>query len=121
MRQRGRHPRRWSLGHAPGAGPSPALPDFLDLLLKRITPCRKSAPGPSSWLCPNDLPAADIGSHSWFGYLEVDDIEALYAEFTARGATCSAPFDQHYRMREMVVTTVDGHRIVFAQPRRPPG
>ncbi len=68
--------------------------------------------------CPNDLRAADLGAHSWFGYLDVDDVDALHAELTVRGATCSAPFDQHYGMREIVVTTVDGHRIVFGQEIR---
>lgn len=65
--------------------------------------------------CPNDMRAADIGSHSWFGYLEVDDVDALRAEIMARGADCSTPTVQVYGMREIVVTTVDGHRIVFGQ------
>jgi predicted enzyme related to lactoylglutathione lyase len=65
--------------------------------------------------CPSDMPAAATGSHSWFGYLEVDDVDALHAEITARGATCSPPKETPYRMREIVVTTVDGHRIVFGQ------
>lgn len=67
--------------------------------------------------CPNDLPAADIGSHNWFAYLNVDDVDALHAELTARGAICTPPKDTHYGMRELVVTTVDGHRIVFGQER----
>jgi catechol 2,3-dioxygenase-like lactoylglutathione lyase family enzyme len=37
--------------------------------------------------CPNDMPAAEIGSHSWFGYIEVDDVDALRAEITRRGAS----------------------------------
>jgi catechol 2,3-dioxygenase-like lactoylglutathione lyase family enzyme len=65
--------------------------------------------------CPRDQRAADIGSHSWFGYLNVDDVQALYDELTARGAECTLPRDQPYGMREIVVTTVDGHRIVFGQ------
>jgi predicted enzyme related to lactoylglutathione lyase len=65
--------------------------------------------------CPNDMRPADLGSHGWFSYLEVDDIDALHAEIVARGATCTAPANRHYGMREVVVTTVDGHRIVFGQ------
>jgi catechol 2,3-dioxygenase-like lactoylglutathione lyase family enzyme len=65
--------------------------------------------------CPNDMRPADLGSHNWFGYLEVDDVDALHAEISARGAACSAPSDRSYGMREIVVTTVDGHRIVFGQ------
>jgi hypothetical protein len=52
------------------------------------------------------------------GYLEVDDVDALHAEIKARDGTCSAPKDQPYGMREIVVTTVDGHRIVFGQELR---
>ena len=67
--------------------------------------------------CPDDARAADIGSHSWFGYVEVDDIDALHRELTGRGATCTAPSDRPYGMREIVVTTPDGHRIVFGQDK----
>jgi catechol 2,3-dioxygenase-like lactoylglutathione lyase family enzyme len=65
--------------------------------------------------CPNDMAPAELGSHNWFAYLDVDDVEGLYAEFSARGAVCTPPKDTHYGMREIVVTTVDGHRIVFGQ------
>ena len=46
--------------------------------------------------CPTDIHPSALGSHNWFGYLDVDDVEGLYAEFTARGAICSAPKDTHY-------------------------
>jgi len=65
--------------------------------------------------CPKDVRPAELGSHNWFGYLNVDDVDALRGEITERGAVCSAPIDQPYGMREIVVTTVDGHRIVFGQ------
>jgi predicted enzyme related to lactoylglutathione lyase len=65
--------------------------------------------------CPNDMAPADIGCHNWYGYVNVDDLDAFHAEVTARGATCTAPADRPYGMREIVVTTVDGHRIVFGQ------
>ena len=65
--------------------------------------------------CPNDMPPADLGSHNWFGYVDVGDIDALHSELVARGAICSAPADRPYGMRELVVTTVDGHRLVFGQ------
>jgi predicted enzyme related to lactoylglutathione lyase len=68
--------------------------------------------------CPDDRPVAEIGSHGWFGYLEVNDVDELHAEITARGAAATAPADKPYGMREIVVTTVDGHRIVFGQETR---
>jgi Glyoxalase/Bleomycin resistance protein/Dioxygenase superfamily len=69
--------------------------------------------------CPTDMHPSALGSHNWFGYLDVDDVDGLYAEFTGRGAICSAPRDTHYGMREIVITTVDGHRIVCGQPSKP--
>lgn len=68
--------------------------------------------------CPNDLRPADLGSHNWFGYLSTDDVDGLYQDLRARGAACSAPADTRYGTREIVVTTVDGHRIVFGQDRQ---
>jgi hypothetical protein len=52
--------------------------------------------------------------------VNVDDLEAFFADVTGRGAACTAPTDRPYGMREIVVTTVDGHRIVFGQNIRPP-
>src|SRR5262249_11398766 len=41
--------------------------------------------------CPTDMHPSALGSHNWFGYLEVEDVDSLYGEFTARGAVCTAP------------------------------
>src|SRR5262245_4826840 len=41
--------------------------------------------------CPTDMHPSALGSHNWFGYLDVNDVDGLHAEFTARGAVCSAP------------------------------
>ncbi|TDX62105.1 glyoxalase/bleomycin resistance protein/dioxygenase superfamily protein [Methylosinus sp. sav-2] len=65
--------------------------------------------------CPTDAPPAALGSHNLFGYVNVDDIDALHAEIAARGALCTPPADRPYGMREIVVTTIDGHRILFGQ------
>jgi catechol 2,3-dioxygenase-like lactoylglutathione lyase family enzyme len=65
--------------------------------------------------CPDEKPATEIFPHDWFGYLETDDIAALRAELIGRGADCSERNDQPYGMREIIVTTIDGHRIVFGQ------
>ena len=65
--------------------------------------------------CPDDMPPSALGSHNLFGYMSVSDIDALYSEICARGAICTAPTDRPYGMREMVVTTVEGHRVLFGQ------
>jgi catechol 2,3-dioxygenase-like lactoylglutathione lyase family enzyme len=67
--------------------------------------------------CPNETPPADIGAHSYVAYLEIDDVAALHAEITARGAIIrQPPADKPWKMREMLVGTPDGHRIMVGQP-----
>jgi catechol 2,3-dioxygenase-like lactoylglutathione lyase family enzyme len=67
--------------------------------------------------CPNALSPAATGDHSYFGYVEVDDVDALHAEFAARGAIIKQiPADKEWGRREMHVATPDGHRIMFGQP-----
>ncbi|HEY4250505.1 MAG TPA: VOC family protein [Roseomonas sp.] len=71
--------------------------------------------------CPEVTPAAAIGDHSYFGYLEVDDVDALHAELVRRGAIIRhPPTDQVWGMREMAIATPDGHRMMIAQPLRTP-
>jgi uncharacterized glyoxalase superfamily protein PhnB len=66
--------------------------------------------------CPGDIPPAELGSHSYFAYVEVDDIDALFAEFSARGAIISSPpMDKAWGRREMGVHTPDGHRLMFGK------
>ena len=66
--------------------------------------------------CPNAAPAADIGPHSWFAYLDTDGVDKLHADLVANGAiVLQSPIDRTYGMRELVVATPDGHRIVFGQ------
>jgi catechol 2,3-dioxygenase-like lactoylglutathione lyase family enzyme len=71
--------------------------------------------------CPDEKPATEIFPHNWFGYLETDDLAALRDELIGRGAECSEPKDQPYGMREIIVTTIDGHRIVFGEETSKPG
>ena len=66
--------------------------------------------------CPDDLPPAELGSHSYFAYIVVDDLDAFRTEVAAKGAVIARlPTDQPWGMREMAIHTPDGHRIMFAQ------
>jgi uncharacterized glyoxalase superfamily protein PhnB len=68
--------------------------------------------------CPDVAPASAIGDHSYVACLEVDDIDALHAEWQSRGALIrQPPADRPYGMRKMMVATPDGHRIVVGQAR----
>ncbi|MFZ2031644.1 MAG: VOC family protein [Vitreimonas sp.] len=65
--------------------------------------------------CKDALAPADLGDHSYFAYIVLDDVDAFFAEIAARGADARRPEDKPWGMREMHVRTVDGHRITFAQ------
>lgn len=41
--------------------------------------------------CPNAQPPSQIGDHSYFGYMEVDDVDALYKEFALKEAILLMP------------------------------
>ncbi|RZF29769.1 bleomycin resistance family protein [Paraburkholderia sp. UYCP14C] len=66
--------------------------------------------------CPDAVPASSIGDHSYFGYMEVDDVDVLHDEFVRqRALIVSPPADRPYGMREFVAATPDGHRFVVGQ------
>jgi catechol 2,3-dioxygenase-like lactoylglutathione lyase family enzyme len=65
--------------------------------------------------CKDAIALVDLGDHSYFGYVVMDDVDSYHAEISARGARCGAPVNKPWGMREMVVRTIDGHRIMFAQ------
>jgi uncharacterized glyoxalase superfamily protein PhnB len=66
--------------------------------------------------CPDALPPSDLGDHSYFAYVEVDDVDALFTEIAPRGAILtSEPTDKPWGRREMGVATPDGHRLMFGQ------
>ena len=67
--------------------------------------------------CPNAIHPARLGDHSYFAYLEIDDIDAYYETVRAAGAEiCHPPRDEPWGMREFCLRTVDGHRIMIGSP-----
>lgn len=66
--------------------------------------------------CPDAAPAADLGDHSYFAYIDVDDIDAYFAAVRDAGAELIKDLrSEPWGMREFGVRTVDGHRIMFGQ------
>ncbi len=66
--------------------------------------------------CPDAMRPGDTGDHSYFAYLHTDDIDALHAELSARGAIIlRPPAHKPWGMREMAVATPDGHRLMVGQ------
>ena len=66
--------------------------------------------------CPEALPAAQLGDHSYFGYLVVDDADAYYQRAVSANAEIIKPIaSEPWGMREFGLRTVDGHRIMVGQ------
>ncbi|MCB9925605.1 MAG: VOC family protein [Planctomycetaceae bacterium] len=66
--------------------------------------------------CPNAIPPSQLGDHSYFAYLVVDDVDGYYSEIKAKDATTfSKPTNQPWGMREFGLATPDRHRIMIGQ------
>jgi len=66
--------------------------------------------------CPDATPASDLGDHSYFAYLTLDDVDSFHEEVTAKGVELIKPLrSEPWGMREFGVRTLDGHRIMFGQ------
>ena len=65
--------------------------------------------------CTNIIPVDQLGDHSYFGYFEVDDIDAYRAEIVSGFEWLAEPDDKPWGMREMGVRTPDGHSIIIGQ------
>ena len=60
--------------------------------------------------CRDALPAHELGDHSYFAYLRVDDVDAYYDELKSKRMKLSALATEPWGMREFGVRT----------PGRPP-
>lgn len=66
--------------------------------------------------CRDAMAPAELGDHSWYGYVTTSDAAALFAEYKTAGAEFTQTLsDKPWGMREFGVRTVDGHRIMFGQ------
>jgi len=66
--------------------------------------------------CPDAIPARVLGDHSYFAYIDVDDIDAYFATVKKAGAELIKHLrSEPWGMREFGIRTVDGHRIMFGQ------
>ncbi len=66
--------------------------------------------------CPDAMPPSATGDHNYFAYLNVGDADALHGELISRGAVIlQAPTDRPHGMREFVIGTPDGHRMMVGQ------
>jgi uncharacterized glyoxalase superfamily protein PhnB len=63
--------------------------------------------------CPDEVSADQLGCHSYFAYLRVDDAEEYHARVERSGLAprLSPVAAEPWGMREFSLTTPDGHRI----------
>ena len=66
--------------------------------------------------CSDDASAFETGNHSYFAYIDVTGIDALYQELASNSIEMlSKPADQPWGQREFAIRTIDGHRIMFGE------
>jgi len=66
--------------------------------------------------CGDAVPASELGDHSYFGYLRVDDVDGYYDELKEKGVEMLSPIsDKPWGMREFGLRTPEGHRIMIGQ------
>jgi catechol 2,3-dioxygenase-like lactoylglutathione lyase family enzyme len=66
--------------------------------------------------CRDAVPPGELGDHSYFGYLHVDDADRYFDELKAKGVEVSSPIsDKPWGMREFGLTTPEGHRLMIGQ------
>ena len=64
--------------------------------------------------CPDDMHASNIGGHSYFAYLHVEDADTYFDHLKKKGADfISEISDKPWHMREFGVRNPDGHRIMI--------
>ena len=66
--------------------------------------------------CTDAIPPGELGDHSYYGYITVDDIDALYGEYQHSEVQFTQSLaSKSWGMREFGIRTVDGHRLMFGQ------
>ncbi len=67
--------------------------------------------------CREAMPPSQLGDHSYFAYMEIDDVDSFYESVRSKGVVISKALrDEPWGMREFGLVTADGHRIMYASP-----
>jgi len=66
--------------------------------------------------CPDDRSAFETNSHSYFAYVDVDNIDNLYTEYVSKSVEILNEIENKpWGQREFSIRTIDGHRIAYGQ------
>lgn len=70
--------------------------------------------------CPDDRSAFETVNHSYCGYVDVDNVAALFTELKNKGVEIGSQLeDKPWGQREFSIRTVDGHRFTFGEEIKP--
>jgi uncharacterized glyoxalase superfamily protein PhnB len=95
----------------------------------RVLGCERTDPDPGNWAfcragsvtfmlgrCPEAMPAAQLGDHSYIAYLDVEGVDEFHARAVAEAAdVLKPPTDEPWGRREMGLRSPDGHRIMLGE------
>src|SRR5687767_6729200 len=66
--------------------------------------------------CPDDKPAFEIQCHSYFAYLDVENVDELYDELKSASVEILSKLENKpWGQREFSIRTIDGHRITLGE------
>lgn len=66
--------------------------------------------------CAEDRSAFETVNHSYFAYIDVENIESLYREFNSKGVEVLSKLEgKPWGQKEFYIRTIDGHRIMFGE------
>jgi uncharacterized glyoxalase superfamily protein PhnB len=66
--------------------------------------------------CTDDRSAFETRNHSYFAYIDMENIDALYEEYRLKDIEFISKLeDKPWGQREFGIRTIDGHRIMFGQ------
>ena len=66
--------------------------------------------------CPDAIAPGELGDHSYFAYLVVDDVDEFHESTVAQGVEIIKTLrDEPWGMREFGLRTIDGHRMMIGQ------
>lgn len=66
--------------------------------------------------CSDDRSAFETRNHSYFAYIDVENIDALYQEYQSKEVEIHNKIENKpWGQREFSVRTIDGHRIMFGE------
>ncbi len=66
--------------------------------------------------CADEPSAFETGDHSYFAYIDVENIDEFYREYSLKEVdVLSEVSDKPWGQREFSIRTIDDHRIVFGE------